>query len=152
MSKDFFLLNTLTAASSVSTILCTSSSSEDAQIPRDLLVEYFLSKVESKDQEQKLPFTPANGGTIDLSAQTGSEFKYNWVLLTPVSSISGATIKLPTAPSDKMEFNLSTTNTITTITYTYPSGYAGNGVPTTITTTAPFRIKFDSTSKLWFKI
>jgi hypothetical protein len=76
-----------------------------------------------------------------------------WLVLTPNATLAAGTITLPAVANatDSQEVLVSSSQTVTALTIN-ANGAIVVGAPTTITATAPFRLRFEPVLKTWYRV
>ena len=95
----------------------------------------------------------ASGFSVQVLAAGDGLGQSVWLLLTPLAGYAVGTIVLPAVAicQDQQELQVSTTQTITTLTVG-GNGAAVNGAPTTLAAGASFRIRFDAINQSWYRV
>jgi len=76
-----------------------------------------------------------------------------WLILTPAAGFAAGTVKLPSLANavDGQEVSVNCTQAVTTLTVD-GSGATVTGAPTTLSANAFFTLRFDETSKVWYRV
>lgn len=85
---------------------------------------------------------PVTGATIALAATR--------TLLNPAATLAALVFALPTAPVDNERIVISSSKTITAVTWTIPSGQAMAYEPTTLVAGAPISLIYDVATATWY--
>ncbi len=72
-------------------------------------------------------------------------------LLKPAATLAAGTFVLPAAPVDNMRIVITSSNTVTAVTWTIPSGQTMVYQPTTLTTAAPISLIWDAATAAWYQ-
>jgi hypothetical protein len=88
--------------------------------------------------------SPLTGTTVSVTG-TGD----TWLVLTPAGTIATLTVALPSAPVNKQEVAVSSSQTVTALTL---SGGTVIGAPTTVGAAAPFRLRYEGVAGAWYKV
>lgn len=89
----------------------------------------------------------ATGFTVVIAPETtGANV---WLKLTLGGAYAAGTVTLPSTPVDGQEVLVTTRQTVTAITVNGGTVY---GTPTTLTPTAPFRLRFDGVDSTWNRV
>lgn len=91
----------------------------------------------------------ATGFTVTLVDNSDSK----WLILTPLAGYAAGTITLPAVANcaDRQEILVNTTQSVTTLTIG-ANGATVVGAPTTLGSTAFFRLRFDAVLSTWYRV
>lgn len=93
---------------------------------------------------------PLTGTTTSLGSLTDDI----WMIITPTGTIATYEIVTVTSPVDQQEINVNTTQEITSLTLSVPSGASTTiiGSPTTMSQNDFFTLRYDSSTNVWYRV
>jgi len=127
----------------------SSQNGDTRKISLNALAVWLSSKITMQDNKITQYSTP-----ISASALLVDDMQKNvWLILTPLSTLSSLTIKLPLLANtiNKQELLINTTQTITSLTID-TNGASIIGAPTTLTANQYFKLRYDLIMKTWYKV
>jgi len=147
-------INQLTAVDTVSgtdQIPIYSSASGDARkAALSVLLAYMRTNISAADNKVTQYSAPsATGFSVAITDSSASI----WLVLTPTAGFAAGTIVLPAVANciDKQEILVNSTQSITTLTIT-ANGSTVTGAPTTMAANAFFTLRFEATTKTWYRV
>jgi hypothetical protein len=105
---------------------------------------------DSQAQETQYAAPSATGFSIAITAGPQSTH----LILTPTGTFAAGTIVLPAVATaiDKQSLTVNTTQIVTALTISANGATAVIGAPTTLAANAFFTLKFDLTTKNWYRV
>lgn len=117
-----------------------------------VLQEYMQDNLnfDSDDQQTQYAAPSASGFSIAIAAGPGSTH----LILTPTGTFAAGTIVLPAVAtlSDKQSLTVNTTQVVTALTISASGATAVTGAPTTLAANAFFTLRYDLTTKTWYRV
>jgi len=144
--ERFSLLNNING----STYFAVNVNAQDYRASAGTVADYVKSVVGSGDGkviQYAAPAAPAF--TVPITDSSSSV----WLVLTPSGTLATGTITLPAVGNcvESQEILVSSSQTVTTLTINANGGTVV-GAPTTLTATAPFRLRFEPVLKTWYRV
>jgi hypothetical protein len=144
--ERFSLLNKIDG----STYVAVNVNAQDYRASAGTLLEYVNANSSTKDGKILQYAGPTSTGfTVPITDSSTSV----WLVLTPSGTLAAGTITLPAVANcvDSQEILVSSSQTVTALTINANGGTVV-GAPTTLTATAPFRLRFEPVLKTWYRV
>jgi len=144
--ERFSLLDNINA----STYFAVNVNAQDYRASAGSLVDYVNANSSTKDGKILQYAGPTTSGfTVPITDSSSSV----WLVLTPNGTLAAGTITLPAVANcvESQEVLVSTSQTVTSLTINANGGTVV-GAPTTITSTSPFKLRFEPVLKTWYRV
>jgi hypothetical protein len=144
--ERFSLLNNING----STYFAVNVNAQDYRASAGTVADYVKSVVGSGDGKVIQYAGPTSTGfTVPVTDSSTSI----WLVLTPSGTLAAGTITLPAVANcaESQEILVSSSQTVTALTINANGGTVV-GAPTTLTATAPFRLRFEPVLKTWYRV
>ena len=144
--ERFSLLNKIDG----STYFAVNVNAQDYRASAGALVEYVNANSSTKDGKILQYAGPTSTGfTVPITDSSSSV----WLVLTPSGTLAAGTITLPAVANcvESQEILVSSSQTVTALTINANGGTVV-GAPTTITSTSPFKLRFEPVLKTWYLV
>jgi hypothetical protein len=89
---------------------------------------------------------PATGFSIQIASGVTA------LLLNPAGTLAAGTVVFPTTPIDGQDLALSSTQAVTALTLSVPSGFTLFGAVSTLAANAPVKWKYVASVATWFRV
>lgn len=99
---------------------------------------------------QFLPVTDIQTPVSGFSYQATSNASK--LILTPAGTLASGTVTLPKSPADGMEWRLSSTQAITALTLSAPSGFTVLNAPTTLAAGVGVGYTYSGKNSTWYRL
>lgn len=116
-----------------------------------VLQAYMQANLDFDNQAQETQYAAPSATGFSIAIAAGPQSTH--LILTPTGAFAAGTLVLPAVATaiDKQSFTVNTTQAVTTLTISANGATAVIGAPTTLAANAFFTIRFDLTTKNWYR-
>lgn len=117
-----------------------------------VLQEFMQDNLNFDSQAQETQYAAPSATGFSIAIAAGPQSTH--LILTPTGAFAAGTLVLPAVATaiDKQSLTVNTTQAVTTLTISANGATAVIGAPTTLAANAFFTIKFDLTTKNWYRV
>lgn len=147
-------INELTAVSSVSSgdqvPVWSTSQGDSRRASVGTLAEYLQDVIVTGETKVTQRAAPSETG---FSIQVNNASDSVWLIITPTAGFAAGTLVLPasTAVTDKQEILVNCTQSVATLTVN-GNGKTVTGAPTALSANGFFRLRYDATVGVWYRV
>lgn len=117
-----------------------------------VLQAFMQENLNFDSQAQTTQYAAPSGTGFSIAIAAGPQSTH--MILTPTGAFAAGTLVLPAVATaiDRQSLTVNTTQAVTTLTISANGATAVIGAPTTLAANAFFTIKFDLTTKNWYRV
>ena len=116
-----------------------------------VLQAYMQANLDFDNQAQETQYAAPSATGFSIAIAAGPQSTH--LILTPTGAFAAGTLVLPAVATaiDKQSLTVNTTQAVTTLTISANGATAVIGAPTTLAANAFFTLRFDLTTKNWYR-
>lgn len=150
--ERLMLISTVTNA----TNFAVNDNNQDYRVQASALLSYIQANLSVGIQQYTTQYAAPSATGFSVTITNGQTLNDDNIhlILTPTAGFAAGTLVLPATPGaiDKQEVLVNCTQAVTTLTINGNGATAVTGEPSTLAADAFFRLKFDLSTKTWYRV